>query len=95
MNRYYATQPNPQGISDLIICDEDGQIIDVQQEALFGVPFNKFDEQFEQVIYCDGDYVFPVWSSHFIQAPDWENTVAWISEYDIGMYTNQLHRSIV
>jgi hypothetical protein len=60
--RFFCSQWAPNGTSDLIIVDQDGQIVESISEALFSPPQDndRHGAVFGQIFYCDSDSVFPV-----------------------------------
>lgn len=89
MYHLYASQQKPNGAHDVITCDQDGQIVSVAEDLIFGLPTYRQTTVPDLVFYCDGDCVFPVREDVFTQLGDWENTVIWISEQDLYTFHNQ------
>ena len=76
---FYAGCQAPNGTHDLIITDRDGTIVACIDEALFGVPYNKFKSQYASFNYCDGESVFNI-SAKDIDESDDCNIVGYIGD---------------
>lgn len=85
--RLYAGAQAPNGTHELIVTDQDGTIVSVIDEALFGVPFGRFRPQLDRVIVSDGDAVF------LLDATDVPDADQWLAALDAADVTRYLAAS--